>query len=256
MLTYVSLGAGVQSSALLVMSALGLRGCPKADVAVFADTQAEPRWVYEQVVALKAWAEPLGMPVWRVTRGALVADKVIRVPAFVLRRDAGHPTKKRPGPLSQNCTRDYKITPINRAVRAYMRDRGLKTATILKGISTDEADREKPSQLRWLTARYPLLEARMNRRDCEDLLRAHGLPVPRKSACVFCPWRSAKNWMDVRDYDPEGWALAVAYDDRVWHQKRARLHRSMIPLREVAFKAQQNLDLDGFSNECEGFCGV
>ena len=47
--TYLSYGAGVQSTALLVMSALQLEHypCPKADVAVFADTGDEPAWVYE-----------------------------------------------------------------------------------------------------------------------------------------------------------------------------------------------------------------
>src|SRR5688572_29312323 len=61
--TYLSLGAGVQSSALLVMSALGLRDCPKAEVAIFADTQDEPKWVYEQVAALAEWGATHGLPV-------------------------------------------------------------------------------------------------------------------------------------------------------------------------------------------------
>ncbi len=42
--TYLSLGAGVQSTAMLIMSALGLYGCPNADVAIFADTGDEPAW--------------------------------------------------------------------------------------------------------------------------------------------------------------------------------------------------------------------
>ncbi|KKM78901.1 hypothetical protein LCGC14_1355330 [marine sediment metagenome] len=41
--TYISFGAGVQSTALLIMSNLGLKDCPKADVAIFADTGDEPR---------------------------------------------------------------------------------------------------------------------------------------------------------------------------------------------------------------------
>ena len=43
-LTYLSLGAGVQSTALLVISAHGLYGCPRADLAIFADTQDEPAY--------------------------------------------------------------------------------------------------------------------------------------------------------------------------------------------------------------------
>ena len=48
-LTYISLGAGVQSSALLVCSLLGLHRVPRADVAIFADTQNEPPHVYRRV---------------------------------------------------------------------------------------------------------------------------------------------------------------------------------------------------------------
>lgn len=34
---------------------------------------------------------------------------------------------------------------------------------------------------------YPLIDWRMNREDCKELIASAGLPVPPKSACVFCP---------------------------------------------------------------------
>jgi hypothetical protein len=55
--TYLSLGAGVQSSALYVMA---LRGhLPRPDVAIFADTGAEPPWVYQIVRRLSAMGQCL-----------------------------------------------------------------------------------------------------------------------------------------------------------------------------------------------------
>ena len=53
--TYLSLGAGVQSSALLLMLEKGLFGMDKykVDVCFFADTQGEPYWVYDQLSKLK-----------------------------------------------------------------------------------------------------------------------------------------------------------------------------------------------------------
>ena len=54
-LTYISLGAGVQSTAMYVLSALGKQGVPRADFAVFADTGDEPRHVYEQLEKLEDW---------------------------------------------------------------------------------------------------------------------------------------------------------------------------------------------------------
>ena len=57
----LSLGAGIQSSALLLMSARGV--LPKLDGAVFADTGWEPATVYETLEWLKVEAEKAGIPV-------------------------------------------------------------------------------------------------------------------------------------------------------------------------------------------------
>lgn len=98
-LTYLSLGAGVQSTALLVMSNLGLHGCPRADVAIFADTQDEPAYVYEHLAALEAWSE---IPVRRVTAGRLsdAGEGFLRIPAFT-------ETAAGTGMLRRQCTREY-----------------------------------------------------------------------------------------------------------------------------------------------------
>lgn len=52
----LSLGAGVQSTALYLMSIEGL--LPKLDAAIFADTQEEPGEVYSHL----AWLRSLGGP--------------------------------------------------------------------------------------------------------------------------------------------------------------------------------------------------
>ena len=54
--TYLSLGAGVQSSALLVLGCTDER-VPKPDAAVFADTGDEPSWVYDYLKVLTEWAK-------------------------------------------------------------------------------------------------------------------------------------------------------------------------------------------------------
>lgn len=122
---YLSLGAGVQSSALYVMTTLGLHGCPKADVAIFADTQDEPAYVYDQLSSLSASGSKHGGPkVESVTAGHLSADVIGRhngtrppfaaVPAFTLGDDG------RPAILRRQCTREYKIAPIEKRVRTLL----------------------------------------------------------------------------------------------------------------------------------------
>lgn len=48
------------------------------------------------------------------------------------------------------------------------------------------------SQLR--RNRYPLVERDLCRCRCEQLVRAAGYPVPRKSACVFCPYATKADY--------------------------------------------------------------
>ena len=67
MMEVLNLGAGVQSSTILLMS---LRGeLPRIDYAVFADTGWEPPAVYRQFERLQALASEAGVRVERVAIG-------------------------------------------------------------------------------------------------------------------------------------------------------------------------------------------
>jgi 3'-phosphoadenosine 5'-phosphosulfate sulfotransferase (PAPS reductase)/FAD synthetase len=69
----ISLGAGVQSTALLCLSANGL--LPKADYAIFADTGWEPAAVYTHLDRIeREVAEPAGIPILRVSAGNIRDD--------------------------------------------------------------------------------------------------------------------------------------------------------------------------------------
>lgn len=54
----------------------------------------------------------------------------------------------------------------------------------------------------------------MFREDCADWLRERGLPVPVKSACIGCPYRSAAEWIEMRDESPEEWRQAIEFDEK------------------------------------------
>lgn len=51
----------------------------------------------------------------------------------------------------------------------------------------------KPGQARRRN-RFPLMELELCRCRCEALVRETGYPIPRKSACVFCPYGSRGDW--------------------------------------------------------------
>lgn len=74
MIKVLSLGAGVQSSTVFLMSCRGV--LPKVDCAIFADTQWEPKEVYEHLAWLEEMGRQHGIPVHRVTAGNLRDDAI------------------------------------------------------------------------------------------------------------------------------------------------------------------------------------
>lgn len=226
--------------------------------------------VYRHLAVLEAWGAAHGVPVVRVTAGRLANETYLpkpghsrRVSLPVFTRDAtGEPTI-----MPRQCTAEYKLDPI----KAYLRQRlgygrGVRipkgTVTALIGLSFDELIRMKPSRRAWIENRWPLIDAAMTRSACMALLEAHDLPVPEKSACLFCPFHDDRYWQRLQAVEPESFEAACRFDEAIRQIQRPGmtepvfLHRSLQPLRSVTFREEApTLDF-GFANECEGMCGV
>jgi hypothetical protein len=266
MLHAISLGAGVQSTAMLLLAAEG-EIMPMPDCAIFADTQSEPPSVYEHLNWLCSLKLPF--PIYTVTAGSLEAAigrtrpsgrwPQMPLPAFIAGRDG------KAALANRSCTQDYKIIPIRRKLRSLLgitrkRSPLSPVATQWIGISLDEAHRMKPSREAWAKNRWPLIERLMTRDDCLKWLSARGYPKPPKSACTFCPFHNGQLWADMKTNDPHSFAAAVEIDLRIRNLWAGRslnglyLHRSLIPLADVKFQGAP--EVDGFGNECEGVCGV
>ena len=119
----------------------------------------------------------------------------------------------------------------------------------------------KASPLHWVDHGYPLVDARLTRLDCLNLLNKYGWPTPKKSACYFCPYMSDSNWNDMKTNYQEIWSQAVEFDRAIRNlgsEKKMFLHKSSKPLEDVDFTngGQMQFETNGFNNECEGMCGV
>ncbi len=259
-LRVLSLGAGVQSTALLLMGIHGEFG-DRPDVAIFADTRSEPAGVYRHLDWLREFCAGIGFPLLTVTAGDLGAvtlamargegTRFASLPFFV-----SSPTRRGSGMIRRQCTSDYKIVPIRRAMRSLVGKRG--QVELWMGISADEWARMKDSDRQWITHRYPLVERRISRQGCLDWLAGHGYPKPPKSACTFCPFHSNAVWREMKQTDPVSWREAVEFDAQVRHLPRIAgevyLHSSLKPLDEV-YLGEDQIDL--WANSCEGgHCGV
>ena len=246
-----------------MLAARGEHGVPRPDIAIFADTRGEPHWVYRQYAALRKWVAPYGIPLELVSRGDLAHDMTtgwVRIPAFTRGRDG------RMAPLRRQCTSEYKIKPIHARIRALIGKpapmRIPRHAVVeMIGLSRDEVSRMAPAREQWIEKTYPLIDAGIYRSQCHTIVEDAGLPLPRKSACVYCPYHSDAYWRDLKK-DPPEFAAAVAVDEAIRHRDRGGtkgpdsqplyLHRSGRPLAEIDFGDQPDL----FDEECAGVCGL
>jgi len=244
-------------------------GChPAPDVAVFADTGAEPEQVYDWLAHLKKW---LPFPVVTVSGGDLREETlaawrgenvVAGTPPLYVRGGAGFEHK----PLNvlwRKCTQEYKLKPIRRWLQANRRGRPVVQYL---GISRDEIVRMKPSGVGYITNVWPLIDAGLTRHSCLTWMERAGWPRPPRSACTFCPYRTNAQWRDLRDLHPSDWDDAVEFDRaiRTVPEKldgakvfgQAFVHRSGVPLEEANIEEGDPNQADLFGNECEGMCGV
>lgn len=249
----LSLGAGVQSSALLLMAAK--REIEPIDAAIFADTQWEPKAVYDWLPYLEARAKEGGIPLFRVTAGDLRNDALAGItPAWMplFSRDAaGHKQQ-----LKRQCTRNYKIRPIRRKVREL--GGGPKTPVQqLVGISLDEYQRARTSDVAYIQNVYPLIDMRLTRQDALAWLADDGAPRPARSTCVGCPFRTNREWSALT---PAEWDDATDFDERIRRvRSRTRrqevfVHRDAVPLASADLRTEQDRgQLDMFDG-CDVLC--
>ncbi|MFF8191890.1 hypothetical protein ACF05L_13800 [Streptomyces bobili] len=257
-LRVLSLGAGVQSTTLLLLAAEGR--LPKWDAAIFSDTGWEPARVYAHLDRLeREVAQPAGIPVYRVSVGGGNAQRIsgnlradslnpgsfVRLPVFVIDK-AG----ERAAMVRRQCTEEYKVKPIKAQVRellGYPHPKPVPADVFAEqaiGISRDEFERAKDAPVRYLRNVHPLLDMDgaadgregWTRTDCLRYLRSSGWGETPKSACIGCPYHGNRQWRELRDDHPEEWADAVDFD-RQLRDTQLRgikaapyLHRSLLPL--------------------------
>lgn len=249
----ISLGAGVQSSAMALMAAEGIL-TPMPALSVFADTGDEPSEVYEWLERLKTLL-PFPVAVGQYCRLSdhLRDNGQTAIPCFYKNPDGSIALGKR------QCTRDWKLRVIRREVRQWhgsFRKR-VAAGTFVQwiGISLDEVARAKDSRNADTVHRFPLLELRKTRFDCIRWLKARNLHPP-KSACVYCPFRGPAQWRASKQKGGEEWQLIRKVSAQLAeHGEFLTAH--CLPIDEVDFSTEEDRgQINMFNNECEGMCGV
>lgn len=234
------------------MAALG--DVDPVDYVVHADTTFEASWTYAFAASWTPWLEARGVRVVTVEAKGADPSNVrggVDIPAFTFLETNGQ--------LKRQCTSDWKIANIRRWLQA---NRNGERVEQWIGISLDEALRMKPSDVKYITHRWPLIERRMTRNDCVNWLERHGLEVPQKSSCYFCPFHSTAEWRRIKDNDNGNgdWKKALEADEQI---RKALppydlyLHPSRKPLGEVDLRnAEERGQMSLWDEECTGVCGI
>ena len=235
----VSYGGGVNSTALIIL--LIERKLP-LDFVVFADTGNEMPETYRYLDVMGKYLESAGIPlkIVRPRSGESLSDRCTRRRVI-------------PSQVWRWCTRDMKVTPIHafyRSLKAHVYQ--------YMGIDYGEVHRMKPARVDYVTNLYPLIDRKIGRDGCMDIIKGAGLPVPVKSGCYLCPFNSAERWSYIHDKHPDLYKMAMSLEENGKHFGRQNLAPGEYTLRELrdVMGRKGGLPVVQTDNPCGGECMV
>jgi hypothetical protein len=263
-LRVVAHGGGVQSTALLVLSAQGKIDFPVHLFCNTGDDSEHPATLEYVRNVSQPWAAERGITlheIHKVTRsgeketlmGRLMKEGSRSLPIPVRMPDTG-------APGTRSCTADFKIRVISKWLKAAGATKD-NPATVGIGISTDEiqrAGRGKDGPYERRT--YPLIDLGLNRNQCHAIITAAGLPTPPKSACFFCPFHRPHTWAEMARDEPDLFEKSAALEDTLNVRRdmlgkdRVYLTRFGRPLRDAIGPAQDTFPMFSASEMDEGDC--
>jgi len=273
----LSLGLGVQSTALYFMSSLG--ELPRVDYAIFADTGKEKTETLKYLEFLLNWQKlNNGVEIVVLREKNLYLDllnnenstgqRFTSIPAYTKNEDGSI------GMMRRQCTGEYKLKQVDAWIRNKYEKKAkqrLPRTEVWIGISADEADRVSHPVEQWKHKVFPFVtfdidykgkvkriewSRIMSRNDIIRWYENNSLPVPPKSSCIFCPYQSEKAWSDMKKNEPDDFKAAIKVDEAIRDSTQKKnfnplfLHESCIPLSEIKFNESNDL----WGGECSGSC--
>jgi len=272
-LKIISLGMGVQSTALWYMSSFGYMD--RADYAIFADTGAEKTATMEYFETIYEKKYHNAVPIIRINEKNIYDDlmgqsnssgnRLASIPAF---------TNNGGGMLRRQCTSEYKISQVDKAIKrlyGLTKHQRFPKTEIWYGITQDEMHRMSIPQQKWKINVYPFIGYKITadgnserysdefyrRSDIVEYYKKIKWPLPVKSSCFFCPYQNNESWMFLKNVYPGDFKKAIEVDSAIRNSSKRGinepifLHRKCEPLEDIDF---DNNQADLFDDECSGNC--
>lgn len=229
--TVLMYGGGRQTIAIIVLILQGR--IPMPDIICIADTEREKSSTWEY---LEKYVQPnFPKQIHRIKKSDYATvdlyretekgEKYLLIPAFT--NESG-----KLGKLETYCSNEWKARVCDRFIK---RTTGITEWISWIGFSIDEPLRYQPKRksmehLVW----FPLVDGvPLTKQGCVDLVKDHGWPEPKHSACWMCPLQDDQNWIDNT---PEDQLKAAVLERQIQrHDKNVFLHRSLTTIDEVKF---------------------
>lgn len=186
---YLSFGGGVNSVAMILM----LLDQKDDFEAIFVDHGTDYPETYEYFNMFQNWLKTRGHKQITVLKPAIEIKK--DGITFDNLYDYSFHYKMVPTFMFRWCTDKFKIRVVNKYVE--------KPCFMYLGIDFGEIKRAKISYNKNIENRFPLIENEINRIECKEIIKKHGLTVPIKSGCYICPYQSTRQWEILRISHPD-----------------------------------------------------
>jgi hypothetical protein len=197
---FLSYGGGVNSTALyLYMVEKGIEF-----EAVFSNHEADHPDTYKYVQyfnneLIKRGLRPVTIIEGKVQEGDM--EKPLGLYEYCLSKQVV------PNKLLRWCTEKFKILPTNLYINSQLEGGADEKCYYHLGIAADEEKRAHPPKnppvyLRNKVYQYLFVEDGIDRQGNIDIIKKHGLEVPKKSGCYFCPFAPIREFRQLYLNDP------------------------------------------------------
>jgi hypothetical protein len=224
----ISYGGGVQSTALVVLATQGKIPHRLALFCNVGDDSENPDtlvYVREHVIP---WAAERGVEVrelQRIRRNGQVETLMERLHRN--ERSIDIPIRMSNGsPGNRKCTGDFKIAVVAKELRR-MGATNANPVNVALGISIDEYQRMRGSTVSCEVLDYPLIDMRLDRAACQRIIQEAGLPPAPKSSCFFCPFKTRRQWQELRVEQPELFEKTVRLEQMI-NERRAKMGKDSV----------------------------
>jgi hypothetical protein len=229
-------GGGVQSTAIIVL--IAQNRIPKPDLVVMVDTEREKtdvlKYQDENIIPL---CREIGVEYVRVKKSQYTKHDILLVSCETVLPGFFTVLNDRNGKSPSFCSAKWKQEVFQRYLTERYGQESKRGFDVSMGISLDEYRRVKVTEGKW-QRKYPLIDLRLTREHCVQIVEKFGLPTPIRSACWMCPNKSDYEWrtLFVRDLEQ-----AIIFEKELHRDyPYLYLHHSCRNLESIDFSKNQS----------------